>query len=192
MVTRDIATSENENILPSSYRRDIMTYRLPIDSLSEQDDFFLNEKARYHTATFRMNEHDWKHRVSCFKHGLECRFCFPQPSCEHPKFIEDDDDFTEIRWSYIDENKECEIVYPYTIESKRPVGSEYLNTHSCHITKKFGCNSNIQIGSPRCVFYVLHYATKSTQKEDRGVDFDKIGYQVIRRIIKEKVENTIQ
>jgi hypothetical protein len=40
MVTRDIATSENENILPSSYRRDIMTYRLPIDSLSEQDDFF--------------------------------------------------------------------------------------------------------------------------------------------------------
>lgn len=186
MVTRDIATSENENILPSSYRRDIMTYRLPIDSLSEQDDFFLNEKARYHTATFRMNEHDWKHRVSCFKHGLECRFCFPQPSCEHPKFIEDDDDFTEIKWSYIDENKECEIVYPYTIESKRPVGSEYLNTHSCHITKKFGCNSNIQIGSPRCVFYVLHYATKSTQKEDRGVDFDKIGYQVIRRIIKEK------
>lgn len=65
-----------------------------------------------------MNEHDWKHRVSCFKHGLECRFCFPQPSCEHPKFIEDDDDFTEIKWSYIDENKECEIVYPYTIESK--------------------------------------------------------------------------
>jgi hypothetical protein len=43
MVTRDIATSENENILPSSYRRDIMTYRLPIDSLSEQDDFFERE-----------------------------------------------------------------------------------------------------------------------------------------------------
>ena len=91
-----------------------------------------------------------------------------------------------MKWLYVDDNKESEIVYPYTIESKRPVGSDFLNTHCKPVTEKFGCNSNVQIGSPRCVFYVVHYATKSTQAEDRGVDFDKIGYQVIRRIIKER------
>ena len=42
------------------------------------------------------------------------------------------------------------------------------------------------MGSPRCVFYVIHYSTKSTQKEDRGIDFDRIGKQVIRRIQKEE------
>jgi len=36
------------------------------------------------------------------------------------------------------------------------------------------------------VFYVVHYSTKSTQKEDRGVDFDRVGKQVIRRIQKEE------
>ena len=35
-------------------------------------------------------------------------------------------------------------------------------------------------------FYVVHYSTKSTQKEDRGIDFDRIGKQVIRRIQKEE------
>jgi hypothetical protein len=35
-------------------------------------------------------------------------------------------------------------------------------------------------------FYVLHYSTKCTQKEDRGIDFDRIGKQVICRIQKEE------
>ena len=33
---------------------------------------------------------------------------------------------------------------------------------------------------------MVHYSTKSTQKEDRGIDFDRIGKQVIRRIQKEE------
>ena len=77
-------------------------------------------------------------------------------------------------------------VFPFVIESKRPLGSQYLNTHCKYITKTLGCNSNVQIGSPRCIFYVVHYSTKSTQKEDRGIDFDRIGKQVIRRIQKEE------
>jgi hypothetical protein len=57
-----------------------------------------------------------------------------------------------------------------------------LNTHCEIITKTLGCNSNIQMGSPRCVFYVIPYSTKSTQKEDRGIDYDRIGNQVMHRI----------
>jgi len=82
--------------------------------------------------------------------------------------------------------KEDEIVYPFAAKTKRGVGSQYLNTHSEIITKTLGCNSNIQMGSPRCVFYVIHYSTKSTQKEDRGVDYDRIGNQVVRRIERER------
>ena len=42
------------------------------------------------------------------------------------------------------------------------------------------------MGSSRCLFYVVHYATKSTQKDDKGIDFERIGEQVIRRIRKER------
>jgi hypothetical protein len=51
---------------PSKHRMDIMTYRYPMDSLSpDTDDFYFNEHVRFHAATFRMNEHDWKHRPGC-------------------------------------------------------------------------------------------------------------------------------
>ena len=81
-----------------------------------------------------------------------------------------------------------EEVYPFAIKTKRGIGSQFLNTHSEVITKMLACNSNIQMGSPRCVFYVIHYSTKSTQKEDRGVDYDRIGNQVIRRMEREKAK----
>jgi hypothetical protein len=138
-----------------------------------------------------MNEHDWKHRRSCFKHGSECRFCFPFPECPEAKFLEDNDDLKAMNWMYVDDHKHTEVVYPYTVQPFRRNGSQFLNTHCKPITQKFGCNSNVQIGSPRCVFYVLHYATKSTQKEDRGVNFDRIGHSVIRRIMKEKAEHRV-
>lgn len=103
-------------------------------------------------------------------------------------FIEDNLDETKgVPWRYVSDEQDSDTVFPYNIEPRRSNGSQYLNTHSRHITQMFGCNSNIQIGSPRCVFYVVHYSTKSTQAEDRGTDFDLIGYQIMRRIIKEKM-----
>jgi hypothetical protein len=35
-------------------------------------------------------------------------------------------------------------------------------------------------------FYVVYYSTKSTQKEDQGVNYDRIGYQVMHRMRREK------
>jgi hypothetical protein len=81
---------------------------------------------------------------------------------------------------------EDKIVYPFAAKTKRGIGSQYLNTHSEIITKTLGCNSNIQMESLRCVFYVINYTTKSTQKEDKGIDYAKIGNQVVRRIEHER------
>ena len=173
---------------PSRYRQDIMTYRCMIDEneLDASGEFFFNKRVRYHTAMFRMNEHDWKHRKPCFKHGLECRFDFPN-QCHECGFIEDNsDDTKETDWHYVDPNKSSKTVCPFSVLPLRSNGSQYLNTHSHVITEMFGCNSNVQMGSPRCVFYVVHYTTKSTQKEDRGTDYDRIGHQVMKRIMKEK------
>ena len=182
----EIPQRENITLPLSRYRQDIMTYRFMIDELHNSHEFFYNRKVRSHIAEFRMNEHDWKHRKPCFKHGLECRFSFPN-KCHDCGFVEDNTDTAkETEWHYVDSSKPSKIVYPYSVIPKRSNGSQYLNTHSHIITKKFGCNSNVQVGSPRCVFYVVHYTTKSTQKEDRGTDYDKIGHQVMKRIVKEK------
>ena len=67
---------------PSRYRRDIMTYRYPVDRrslLESGEDFYRNKTVRHHVATSHMNEHDCNHRPSCFKYGSECRYAFPKP-----------------------------------------------------------------------------------------------------------------
>ena len=174
---------------PSKYRRDIMTYRYPIDlheSLSDSGgDFYNNREIRHHIATSTMNEHDCGHRPSCFKYGSECRYAFPKPVNDVSGVV-DEQECASMATVWRSLWRDDESVYPFVAKTKRGMGSQYLNTHSEEITKILGCNSNIQMGSPRCVFYVIHYTTKSTQKEDRGIDYDRIGNMVIRRIEREK------
>jgi hypothetical protein len=97
---------------------------------------------RKHIATKRMNEHDWKHRHSCFKYGGECRYCFPfKCSSETQVVFEDGDLSKETEWLYVDGT--ARNIYPYSICPKRTIGSQCLNTHSSTITDLLGCNSNI-------------------------------------------------
>ena len=70
-------------------------------------------------------------------------------------------------------------MFLFIVNPMHPLGFEYLNTHSKYITRTLGCNSNVQIGNPRCMFYVVHYSTKSTKKDDMGFVFDRVGNQVI-------------
>ncbi len=74
------------------------------------------------------------------------------------------------------------VVYPFIFNPKRSLGSQYLNTYSKSITRTLACNSNVQIGSPRCMFYVVHLSTKPTQNEIKGSDFERVGNQMIRYI----------
>jgi hypothetical protein len=60
-----------------------------------------------------------------------------------------------------------------------------MNTHSKYISRTLGCNNNAQFGSLRCMFYVIYYSTKSTQKEDEDIDFERVGNQLIKCIQKE-------
>lgn len=171
---------------PNRYRSDILTYRKPIDDLdANSTNFYQNEKARDHVAISHMNNHDYNHRGSCFKYSCSCRMRLPKLSKQQSEFVVDNTNIEKCTtWRYLEQPSE--EVYPYTIESKRGLGSQYLNTHNKTISSILACNNNIQMGSPRCLFYVVHYSTKSTQKEDKGVNFERIGYQIIRRIEREQ------
>ncbi len=106
---------------------------------------------------------------------------FPRQFCKKTQFDEDKDDEDKCTlWKSL--MKENNVVYPFIANPKRSLSSQYLNTHSKCITRTLGYNSNVQIGSPRCMVYVVHYSTNSTQKEDKGSDFERVGNQVIRHI----------
>ena len=172
----------------SRHRRDILTYRMSVDKdMLSQDSssFYFNERVRHHVANKRMNEHDFVHRKTCFKYSDECRSRFPEISCCKSKLIVDNEDESKTTtWRRL--NEEDRDVYPFCVKSKRSIGSQYLNTCNDRLFRILACNNNVQMGSSRCLFYVVHYTTKSTQNEDKGIDFVKIGEQVMRRIRKEK------
>jgi hypothetical protein len=52
----------------------------------------------------------------------------------------------QTTWRYL--HKSNEEVFPYAVESKRLLGSQFLNTHNSIISKCLACNNNVQIGSP--------------------------------------------
>ena len=66
-----------------------MTYRYPFNDLSSDSDFYNNSEVGHQIGTRRMNEHDWKHRPSCFKYGKECRAPFSRQFCETSPLQED-------------------------------------------------------------------------------------------------------
>ena len=171
----------------SPERIDLLTSRYPIDcdDCTADGSFIFNSDVRHFIASRRMNEHDWRHRPSCFKYGGECRYCFPY-MCEDSTCVKVDesDESLGTTWRYVDGTSKT--VFPFSVKPKRGMGSQFLNTHISRVTKNLACNSNIQIGSPRCVFYVVHYTTKNTQNEDKGPDFERIGRQVMARIQREK------
>jgi hypothetical protein len=170
---------------PTKYRRDIMTYRSLIDKLDpDSSDFYFNKRVRCHIAIARMNEHSFRHSGSCFKYCCSCRMRMPRLARNTSEFKIDENLEKQTTWRYL--HKSQEEVFPYAVESKRLLGSQFLNTHNSIISECLACNNNVQIGSPRCLFYVVHYSSKTTQKDDRGVDFERIGNQIIRRIERER------
>jgi hypothetical protein len=165
-------------------------YRYPSDlsrCFTDSSDVFYNLEMRKHIATKRMNEHDWKLDIPVSSMVESVDTVFHSNAVLKLKLFLKMEIYRskETEWLYIDGT--ARKIYPYSICPKRTMGSQYLNTHSSTITDLLGCNSNIQIGSPRCVFYVVHYSTKNTQKEDKGPDFERIGQQVITRLQKEQL-----
>ena len=128
-----------------------MTYRYPIDNMSpDSSDFYFNQRVRGHIAIRNMNEHDFNHRRQCYKVGKECRAKMPRPSVPGTFFFYDDANESKcVKWRFLEEPMLDS--YPFYIESKRPIGSQYLNTHNRTTSEILACNNNVQMGSARCI-----------------------------------------
>lgn len=170
-------------------RLDIAAYRYPYDygeSDIHQDKFWEDSAVRAILLRQSVDEHDWRHRASCFKKGSECRFHFGKKSCTFTDVcidavaIDRSNVTTWFRLNQDIENQHIEST-PYLIETRRPMGCQFLNTHSVPVSAVFGCNTNVQIGEPVHLYYNTAYAFKDTQKEDSD-RFIRIGTQVVKRL----------
>ena len=173
----------------NQYRIDIAAYRYTYDyqnDFADNSGFWANSDARLLVLRKRFDEHDHKHRKSCFKKGDECRANLPKESCEETilfeEFTLEDAPPDEIARWYNTDGSYDETV-PYLIQLRRNQGSQFLNTHSVPASTVFSCNTNVQIGSACHIFYTTNYAFKDTSSED-SERFIRIGTQVQRRLLR--------
>ena len=184
--------SHYEALQLSDERRDIACYRIPYDaaSLNSSDvslTFFDTLEARLILLRSKFDEHDYMHRPGCFKKGKECRFNLAKQACVRTIFHIDDamEDGSNVEdWHRLDQSEPLQTT-PYLIETKRPMGSQFINTHSTPVSFVMTCNTNMQVGVVAHLFYATAYAFKDTQKED-SERFIRIGTQVIRRLLRMK------
>jgi len=123
------------------------------------------------------NEHSWKHRGTCFKKGVECRFNYPASPCPswHYDFgtaISDVDEDEQNpsqpntptkSWACLDGIKLCRS---FNIIPNRNAYDLYLNIHNPYIALFNGFNNNVQLGDPAHIFYNTLYTSKNSVVED--------------------------
>jgi hypothetical protein len=146
------------------------------------DEVWTDPKMRTILLRYSVDFHDWQHRPTCLKRGCECRFNLPEMSWPGTSLeieAELDDESNVTTWYRL--NTDPMKSTPYVLQTKRPMGCQYMNTHSIPVSAVFGCNTNVQLGGPVHLFYSTVYAGKSTQKEDSDKHI-VIGTQVCRRL----------
>ena len=79
-------TKFTEGLPLTPERLDIAALRHSYDTkdgcVKLDDHFWANKDVRDVLLRLKFDEHDWKHRSSCFKKGCDCRFFLPEPSHE--------------------------------------------------------------------------------------------------------------
>ena len=108
------------------------------------------------------NLHRSKHANSCFKKGEECRMHVPCASCDETelKFSADTTDWFD--WKGKEQSRQL-----FTLNSKQAHADAFVNIHSSHASKLFGCNTNVVTGvDGGSVMYMTCYISKNTQTED--------------------------
>ena len=184
--------SHHEVLDLSDDRRDIACYRIPYDADSLNSSgvsltFFDTLEARLIMLRSNFDEHDYRHRPGCFKKGKECRFNLAKQACAQTTLhIEDalEDGSNVEDWHRLDQSEPLQTT-PYLVETKRTMGSQFINTHSMPVSFVMTCNTNMQVGVVAHLFYATAYAFKDTQKED-SERFIRIGTQVIKRLLRMK------
>lgn len=114
-------------------------------------------------TNWKFNEHDYNHRPSCFKKGVECRFKLPkQSNCDGHMILHDEDTKLEFH----DINGTVHNCNNFSIHTHRNICDLYMNTFSRAVSQLLGCNSNIQLGSYHHMFYTTLYSSKGNQEEE--------------------------
>jgi hypothetical protein len=157
-----------ENILDASEQR-LSVYALNYLSknLSQNEQLLLFDISRH-----IFNEHSFKHRPTCFKKGVECRFHYPagvSPSW-HYDFATDvnteqhqNQHTTSTSWALLEGIKKCRS---FSIIPQRNAHDLFLNIHNTNIAAFNGFNNNIQLGDPAHIFYNTLYTSKNAVDED--------------------------
>ena len=145
--------------------------------------FWSNKDVRDTLLRLRFDEHGWNHRASCFKKGCDCRFFLPTPSIAEKDIYPNPGTNREnvIKLYRLKEANTFEVP-PWMVHTRRPMGCQFLNTHSRSISEVFNCNTNIQIGDRSQVFYSTLYCRKSIQKEDAERQ-QRISHSINRRLL---------
>lgn len=153
------------------------------------DPFWGDPKIRKALLTLRFDEHDARHRNSCFKKGCECRFFFPFTFCGSTRIHEDRGHTNEhvCAWHHLDGT--VSEIAPWLIMPKRPMGCQYINVHNNVMQEVLNCNTNVQIGDPTQIYYNTLYNSKSTQADDAERQ-RRVGNTISRRLlrIQEEIE----
>ena len=104
---------------------------------------------------YLVNQHDWRHRKSCFKSSDMCRYRYPRkPTKAHVElFLNSDHDVCHLKCEH-------ETSPPFI----------YISTYPLEIMGVLGCNVNISyVFSSRIGFYFCGYSTKNQAASTNNV-----------------------
>ncbi len=173
-----------DTMIPLSQERlDMAAYTFSqhtnVGCVLETDPFWGDINVQETLLRYRFEEHSFSHSALCFKNDCECRVLYPFMSMNCTCIHEDkeDKDQNKILWYFLD--RLVNNVYPFMVLPKRPMGSQFINTHNKPISEVFNFNTNIQIGDASQVFYSTLYTSKSTQ-DKYGKKQIRIGRAVIK------------
>ena len=163
-------TKFTEGLPLTPERLDIAALRHSYDTkdgcVKLDDHFWANKDVRDVLLRFKFDEHDWKHRSSCFKKGCDCRFFLPEPSHGQTDIYSENELKGELEdWHTLDGNDPLRIP-TWVLQTLRTQGCQYINAHNRNISEVLNCNTNVQIGDISQVYYSTLYCGKSSQKED--------------------------
>ena len=117
-------------------------------------------------SKLRFNEHDYRHRMSCFKKSCECRFLFPRLPQDNFDITFNKTNADSVWYKVFGETPHL-LSRGFSVETPRCISDLYLNTHNPVISRLLGYNSNITIGSHSLIYYCTLYTSKGTQKEEK-------------------------
>ena len=170
---------------------ELLALRFPFDMMDIPVEAVYLRRLLQLIVMYFFNTHDWKHRKSCFKKGVECRFHIPQKPCETTTVLYKSDDLDNLlqglrsqcnaKWYHHDGtfHKVC----GFEIQPKRKPWDAFVNINNPVVSKVFGYNNNVCMGSINTLFYCTLYTSKSNQ-EDETYPFLKACEAVSTRIKK--------